>query len=286
MLLLDATGRAHHGYPDQHRDPRPVGVDLEPAFAWLREADAAFSTYREDTDDQPARPRRGDARRRAPRGRRGPHRVPALNRDTDGYFSVRPEGRLDPSGYVKGWAVAGAAAGSPPPARALLHQRRGRRHRSRRPAQSRWRIGIRHPRRPDNWPRSRGRGPRRGHLRRVRTRRPHPRPPHGTPPAGLQSVTIIGPDLAARTPTRPPPSPWASSGPAWTATLDRYEALCITTPTGCSRPTASPATAPAESRRHRGPIVAVPRQDRTQPFPSRLLRGSQSRRAACRAWTA
>jgi thiamine biosynthesis lipoprotein len=30
------------------RDPQPV--DTEPAFAWLREVDAIFSTYREDSE--------------------------------------------------------------------------------------------------------------------------------------------------------------------------------------------------------------------------------------------
>jgi hypothetical protein len=33
----------------------------------------------------------------------------ALNRATRGYLSVRPAGRLGPSGLVKGWAVVGAA---------------------------------------------------------------------------------------------------------------------------------------------------------------------------------
>src|SRR4051812_43187681 len=87
----------------------PVGVDLEPAFDWLRQADATFSTYRADSEIS-----------RLDRGELLPSecrpevdevltRCLALERATGGYFSVRPAGRLDPSGLVKGWAVAGAA---------------------------------------------------------------------------------------------------------------------------------------------------------------------------------
>src|SRR5262245_61032432 len=87
----------------------PTGVDVEPAFAWLREVDAAFSTYREDSEI--SRLGRGeltiaDCR---PEVDEVLTRCAALERETGGYYSVRPAGRLDPSGYVKGWAVEGAA---------------------------------------------------------------------------------------------------------------------------------------------------------------------------------
>src|SRR3954468_6303049 len=87
----------------------PGGIDVEPAFAWLRDVDATFSTYREDSEI--SRLDRGeltvaDCRPEVDEVLR---RCMALERATDGYFSVRVAGRLDPSGLVKGWAVDGAA---------------------------------------------------------------------------------------------------------------------------------------------------------------------------------
>jgi ApbE family len=87
----------------------PGGADTGPAFAWLQHVDATFSTYREDS-----------AISRLDRGELTLAECPpevdevltaclALERATQGFFSVRASGRLDPSGYVKGWAVAGAA---------------------------------------------------------------------------------------------------------------------------------------------------------------------------------
>src|SRR5919112_4971373 len=85
------------------------GVDVEPAFAWLREVDAVFSPYREDSEI--SRLDRGeialaDCR---PEVDEVLMRCRALHAATGGYFSVRPNGRLDPSGLVKGWAIDGAA---------------------------------------------------------------------------------------------------------------------------------------------------------------------------------
>src|SRR4051795_6988020 len=120
-------------------------VDVEVAFDWLREADATFSTYREDSEI--SRLDRGELALAGcrPEVDEVLTRCMRLNRATGGAFSVRPAGRLDPSGLVKGWAVAGAAqrlpaagaeglftnarGGAPagPPRRgrgALLHQRR------------------------------------------------------------------------------------------------------------------------------------------------------------------
>src|SRR5215212_2197112 len=90
-------------------DVRDAEVDVEPAFAWLREVDATFSTYREDSEI--SRLDRGelalaDCR---PEVDEVLTRCRALHDATGGYFSVRPDRRLDPSGLVKGWAIDGAA---------------------------------------------------------------------------------------------------------------------------------------------------------------------------------
>src|SRR4051812_33434647 len=90
-------------------DVRDPGIDVEPAFDWLREADATFSTYRDDSEIR--RLDRGeitiaDCR---PEVDEVLTRCVALERETGGAFSVRATGRLDPSGLVKGWAIARAA---------------------------------------------------------------------------------------------------------------------------------------------------------------------------------
>jgi FAD:protein FMN transferase len=87
----------------------PNGVDVEPVFDWLREVDATFSTYRDDSDI--SRLDRGELTlaQCRPAVDEVLTRCLALQRDTDGFFSVRAAGRLDPSGFVKGWAIDGAA---------------------------------------------------------------------------------------------------------------------------------------------------------------------------------
>jgi thiamine biosynthesis lipoprotein len=204
-----------------------VVVDLEPAFARLREADAVFSTYREDSDI-----------RRLDRGEATLADVHPdvdavltacidLNRDTDGYFSVRPAGRLDPSGFVKGWAVARAAGElAAAGARRFCINAGGDVIACGRP----WRVGIRHPGHPDALAAvvevedlavaTSGEYERGAHILDPHTR---------TRPSGLQSVTIIGPDLAlADAYATAAFAMGVDRGPAWTAALDRYEALCIT----------------------------------------------------------
>jgi FAD:protein FMN transferase len=208
------------------RDPQPV--DTEPAFAWLREVDAIFSTYREDSEI--SRLDRGelllaDCR---PEVDEVLSECMRLERLTGGAFSARPAGRLDPSGYVKGWAVAGAA-------RRLAAERfcinaggdlvaRGR------PApERRWRIGIRHPEEhgrqaavlevEDLAVATSGEYEQRGHIVDPRT---------GRPPTGLLSVTVVGADLALADAYATAAFAMGADGPEWTATLEGYDALCVT----------------------------------------------------------
>ncbi len=209
----------------------PDGVDLEPAFDWLREVDAVFSTYRDDSEI--SRLDRGELTLAEcrPEVDEVLTRCVALDRATRGYFSVRPAGRLDPSGLVKGWAVAVAAerlaaagaenfcinAGGDIVARG-------------RPAPDRlWRIGIRHPEEleqlaavvavEDLAVATSGEYEQRGHIRDPHT---------GRPPAGLLSVTVIGPDLGEADAYATAAFAMGGDGPGWTATLAGYDAMCIT----------------------------------------------------------
>ncbi len=116
-------------------------------FAWLRHVDAVFSTWRPESAISRL------ARSAAGLSDVDPEVAPILARcadlwrDTDGYFDAYATGALDPSGYVKGWAVqvasdrlaaAGAGnhqlnAGGDLVARGRPEPGRG------------WRIGIQHP---------------------------------------------------------------------------------------------------------------------------------------------
>ncbi|HET8949158.1 MAG TPA: FAD:protein FMN transferase, partial [Solirubrobacteraceae bacterium] len=74
-------------------DVRDGAADPELAFAWLREVDAVFSTYREDSEIR--RLDRGelalaDCR---PEVDEVLSACLALGRETGGYFSARPAGR-------------------------------------------------------------------------------------------------------------------------------------------------------------------------------------------------
>jgi thiamine biosynthesis lipoprotein len=200
-----------------------ANVDTEPAFDWLREVDAIFSTYRDDSDL--SRLDRGELTLAEcrPEVDEVLTRCLELDHATSGYFSARPAGRLDPSGLVKGWAVDGAARRLATTSFCInaggdVLARGGRR-----------RIGIRHPEDPaslaavvaveDLAVATSGAYERDGHIVDPYT---------GRPPRGLLSVTVIGPDLATADAYATAAFAMGADGPAWTATLAGHEAMCIT----------------------------------------------------------
>jgi thiamine biosynthesis lipoprotein len=79
------------------------------AVAWLHHVDAVFSTYKHDSDV--SRLRRGELTV----GRADPEVAAVLDLcaqveiETDGSFTTFPDGALDPTGLVKGWAIEQAA---------------------------------------------------------------------------------------------------------------------------------------------------------------------------------
>jgi thiamine biosynthesis lipoprotein len=211
--------------------PDSDGHDVEAAFDWLRDVDATFSTYRDDSEI--SRLDRGelavaDCR---PEVDEVLTQCLALERATRGYFSVRPAGRLDPSGLVKGWAVAGAAkrlvaAG----VRNFCINAGGDIVAHGRPAPDRlWRVGIRHPEDVEQLAAVVG-----GEDLAVATSATYERGAHivdphtGRAPTGLLSVTIVGPDLATADAYATAAFAMGADGPAWTTTLTGYDAMCIT----------------------------------------------------------
>ena len=216
-------------------DVRDDGVDpsaLDRAFDWLREVDARFSTYIEESEI--SRLNRGelalaDAH---PDVREVLARCEELREETGGYFDARFGGdAVDPSGIVKGWSVDRAAD--------LLEQA-GARHycvnaggdirvRGFHEPGAPWRIGIQHPYLRDRV------------AAVVETSRElaiatsgeyargeHILDPHtGRPPQGVLSVTITGPDLATADAYATAAFAMGERGPHWTARLRGYEALTI-----------------------------------------------------------
>jgi FAD:protein FMN transferase len=214
-------------------DVRDPGVDpaaLDRAFAWLRWADATFSTYRPDSAISRLNAGTlalGDA---AAEVRDVLERCEGLRARTRGCFDVRARGALDPSAFVKGWAVEAAAevlerAG----ARNLcVHAGGDVRVRGERVAGQPWRVGIQHP-----WQRDRVAAVLRTRDLAVATSGSYERGPHivdprtGRAPEGVASVTVLGPDLATADAYATAAFAMGVEGPAWTAGLDGYEALTI-----------------------------------------------------------
>jgi thiamine biosynthesis lipoprotein len=79
-------------------------------FAWMREVDRRFSTYRDDSEINRLERGELEVADASPDVRHVLEACADAWRDTDGYFDVHATGRLDPSGYVKGWAAEVASA--------------------------------------------------------------------------------------------------------------------------------------------------------------------------------
>ena len=214
----------------------PDGV-LDRFFGHLHSVDERFSPYREDSEV--SRLARGEiAEADASLDLR--HVLSACDHlalATDGAFDARrhrPDGRPDPSGYVKGWAVEEAAwildsagarnywvnAGGDIVARGQAA-----------PGQP-WRVGIRHPDRPDRVAAvlavtdravaTSGSYERGDHIR-------DPRDGDGAVPAGLRSVTVVGPALAFTDAYATALFVMGLDGLRWLASHPDYEAVAITT---------------------------------------------------------
>jgi len=204
--------------------PRALGD----AFAWLRWVDATFSTYRDDSqisllDRGALLPEAAHPDVRNVLACCEAHRVA-----TCGFFDIRATGRLDPSGFVKGWAVEQAAS--------ILERAGARRFcinaggdvlvRGGRP----WRIGIRHPRLRDRLAGVVALRDGAVATSGAYERGPHVVDPHtGRPPSHVLSVTILGPNLGTADAYATAAFAMGAEGPAWTASLSRrgFEAMTI-----------------------------------------------------------
>jgi thiamine biosynthesis lipoprotein len=215
-------------------DPLPrqdLELLMDEAFAWFHDVDRRFSTYLNDSEIT-----------LLDRGERTLADCSATLRDvldtcetlarsTDGYFDVHATGRLDPSGYVKGWAVQRAsdrllAAGA---ANHCLNAGGDVRVRGHETPGVAWRVGIRHPFEADKlaWVVT-------GTDLGVATSGTYERGFHvldprcGRAARGLCSVSVVGPDLGLADAYATAAVAMGLPGLSWLATLDGYEAAAVT----------------------------------------------------------
>ncbi len=90
-------------------DPTAAAADLDRVFDYFDYVDRKFSTYKADSEIS-AINRREITVARSSADMRAVFALAELTRqETDGYFDIERDGRYDPSGLVKGWAIYHAA---------------------------------------------------------------------------------------------------------------------------------------------------------------------------------
>jgi thiamine biosynthesis lipoprotein len=216
------------------RDPAVGPEAVDEAFAVLRQADERFSMYREDSEM--SRVARGEL----PVAGAGVELrevlalCEALLEVTGGYFDARrhrPDGLLDPTGVVKGWAVERAAdvlaaaggrnfainAGGDVVARGVPEPGR------------RWRVGIRHPDQRDRVAAVIEISDAAVATSGIYERGLHIRDPHVDAAADeLLSLTVVGPNLALADAFATAAFAMGPSGVKWVAEQVGYGGYAIT----------------------------------------------------------
>ena len=214
------------------RDELDVDV-VESMWNVLRQADAIFSTYKDDSEI--SRLNRGELALEdaQPDVREVLALCDQLRVITNGYFDAGAvlKGGVDPSGLVKGWSVdrAGEVLDEGGAANYSLNAGGDIRLRGRPlPDEPRWRVGIQHPEARDKLA-----AVVEGNDLAVATsgtyaRGEHVVDPHtGKAPVGVLSVTIVGPELATADAYATAAFAMGEGGPEWTASLGLYEAMTI-----------------------------------------------------------
>jgi FAD:protein FMN transferase len=227
------------------RDPGVREAALDEAFAWLRWVDATFSTYREDSEI--ARLSRGELAEADcdPAVGEVLAACRALRERTGGAFDAEAAARMaavrarlagataqavEPAGYVKGWAIAGAwdrlaAAGV---RNAMIDAAGDLVVRGRAAPHRRWRVGVQHP-------------DEEGSLAAileltdlaVATSGAYRRGEHivdpatGLAPRGVLSVTCVGRDVAVADALATAGYAMGAGGAEWLARQPDVEALVI-----------------------------------------------------------
>jgi thiamine biosynthesis lipoprotein len=200
-------------------------------FDWLRVVDLTFSTYKPESEI--SRLARGEVRREdcSPVVGEVLDRCAELWTETNGYFDINAGGVLDPSGYVKGWAVQRACdrlleQGS---ANHCLNAGGDVFVRGAPRGRDRWRVGIRHP-----WEAMSVAWVLEVSDTAVATSGTYERGLHvldpfrGVPATDLRSVTVVGPDLGTADAYATAALAMGHAGIDWLATLPGHECAVVT----------------------------------------------------------
>jgi thiamine biosynthesis lipoprotein len=233
----------------------PIGidlrdVDLDPsilndAFAWLRQVDETFSTYKPESEM--SRLNRGELRldEADPEIRTVLQRCEQLRFQTAGYFDARAAfwqgaahdriqdpspAAMDPSGLVKGWAVdrAGELLDAAGARNYCINAGGDIRTRGAALPDTSWRIGILHPLQHDKVAAVVEANDLGIATSGTYARGEHIVDPYNpTPPQTVLSVTIVGPDLGTADAYATAAFAMGEEGPEWTTGLAGYEAMTI-----------------------------------------------------------
>lgn len=215
-------------------DIRGSGVassELRAVLDWLHETDARFSTYRPDSEISRIADGFLDVADAHPDVTAVLAECDVLEIETNGYFSARASGRLDPSGYVKGWAVHTAsemlaATGS------TAHCVNGGGDIAcygRPSADREWRLGIADPLHPGGLVRTViGAGPLGIATSGTAERGAHVIDPHtGTRPDALASVTVVADDVVRADVRATAAMAMGEEGVAWLAALHDVRSIVV-----------------------------------------------------------
>lgn len=222
-------------------------------FAWLNRVDHLFNTYRPDSEVSQLR--RGELRvaRCSSEVQVALERCRELWHATGGYFDPYATGALDPTAFVKGWAIQIAsdkllAAGL---ANHCLNAGGDVRVRGCASAGRPWRIGVRHPSHEltVSWIVT-------GNDLAVATSGSYERGPRvidpfrGAPATQLRSVTVVGQDLGTADAYATAGIAMGRSALTWLARLNGHEAAVIADDARCYRSDGLPVA--DESAIHQG----------------------------------
>jgi FAD:protein FMN transferase len=207
------------------RDEIPSGA-LEQAVAWFRHVDRVFSPYRSDSEISRIARRTSTRQMTSPVVQEVLAQCDRLRALTAGFFDTCATGRLDPSGFVKGWAVERAVellerAGA---TRLAVNAGGDAVVRGGVP----WRVGIQHPIEREQLAavievRDAAIATSGAYERGIHIVNPH----NKRPAEGLLSVTVLGPDLGFADAYATAAFAMGLAAPQWLATVAGYEAMAI-----------------------------------------------------------
>lgn len=215
--------------PSRHAHDDSLTGHADAVFAWLRHVDEVFSTYKPDSEI--SRMRAGTVRTPSAEVAGVLDQCADLWRESDGYFDVYATGALDPSGYVKGWAIQVAsdrlvAAGVRDH---LLNAGGDIRASGVSGTGLPWRVGILHPFEQDRVAWVLGVSDRAVATSGTYARGEHVIDPHtGRKATALVSTTVVGADLGTADAYATAALAMGEAGVGWLARLEGYASAAIT----------------------------------------------------------